>query len=270
MKMAIIGLLRHFGYQITRVGDGIPRRTFADALAHIVRMSQDIGFEPATVIDVGVADGTPDLYESFPKARLLLVEPLKEFEGVMRRICRRYNAMYVIAAASDKEGVVSINITPDLHGSSLLKPKETSLILKTREVKTVTLDALIEDFDMEAPFVLKVDAQGGELRILEGAIKTVEKSEVIILEVQLFQGTEGGPQLFDIVAFLKSKGFVAYDIVGNNYRPLDRALAEVDIVFVKEDGIFRSSHLFATPEQRRKQFARPDRRFRRIQSEDRV
>ncbi|GAI90915.1 unnamed protein product, partial [marine sediment metagenome] len=77
----------------------------------------------------------------------------------------------------------------------------------------------------------------------------------------MFQFVEDGPQLFDIVAFLKQKGFVVYDIVGHNYRPLDDALAEVDIVFVKEKGMFRSSPLFASPEQRKRQFAQPDERF---------
>lgn len=79
--------------------------------------------------------------------------------------------------------------------------------------------------------------------------------------MQLFQCVEDGPQFFDIVAFLKQKGFAVYDIVGHNYRPIDHALAEVDIVFVKEKGMFRASHLFASPEQRKEQFAKPDKRF---------
>jgi hypothetical protein len=32
-------------------------------------------YNPATIIDVGVASGTPELYAAFPNAFLLLVDP---------------------------------------------------------------------------------------------------------------------------------------------------------------------------------------------------
>ncbi len=261
MKRVIVNFLRHFGYQITRAGKGIPRITLADALSHIAKVSRGFGFEPKTVIDIGAADGTYELYRAFPKARFLLVEPLKEFEGELQRICRQYDATYVIAAASNKKGTASINISPELYGSSLLNPKESCPEFKTREVPTVTIDRLVEDLNLRDPFIMKIDAQGSELHILMGAIKAIEKSEVIILESQLFQFADDAPQFYDLVSFLWHQGFVVYDIVGHNYRPLDSALAEVDIVFVKEEGIFRQSHQFASPEQRRKQFAIPDKRF---------
>ena len=39
------------------------------------KFSQDI----TLVIDVGVADGTPDLYRAFKSHRKILIEPIKEF-----------------------------------------------------------------------------------------------------------------------------------------------------------------------------------------------
>ena len=67
---------------------------------------------------------------------------------------------------------------------------------------------------------------------------------MVILEVSLFQFVEGGPELHNVVAFMKAKGFVAYDMFGGHTRPLDGALAQVDIVFVKERGVFRTSHVY--------------------------
>jgi hypothetical protein len=40
------------------------------------------------------------------------------------------------------------------------------------------------------------------------------------------------------------------------YRPLDGALSQFDLAFVKESGVFRQQHVYATPEQRRAQDAR--------------
>ena len=52
---------------------------------------------------------------------------------------------------------------------------------------------------------------------------------------------KGAPEFFEVIKFMKDKGFVVYDILNGFYRPLDKALGQVDIVFVKEDGKFRKT-----------------------------
>ena len=49
---------------------------------------KDNGFNPYTIIDVGVAKGTPDLYDVFPDSFFYLIEPLKEFESDLIKILR--------------------------------------------------------------------------------------------------------------------------------------------------------------------------------------
>ena len=270
MKKVVQWLFNSCGFHITRIRKSsevtktTARRTLSDALEYVAKLSLEIGFEPSTVIDVGVADGTPELYRSFPNSKFLLIEPIKEFKDSLEAICKQYDAKYVIAAATGQKGTTFINITPDLSGSTILAPKEPYLEFKAREVTTVTIDGLVDELGLKSPFIIKVDAQSSELHVLSGAIRTMERSEIIVLEVPMFQFVEGGPQFFDIVSFLKKNNFVVYDIVGNGYRSLDNALAEVDIVFVKENSIFRSSHLYASPEQRRRQFVNPDERFESI------
>jgi hypothetical protein len=61
-----------------------------------------------------------------------------------------------------------------------------------------------------------------------------------------------GPQLYEIVQWMKDHGFVAYDLFGGQNRPLDGALAQMDLVFVKEKGFLRKYHHYATREQREK------------------
>lgn len=85
---------------------------------------------------------------------------------------------------------------------------------------------------------------------MRGAEKVLSESELVILEASLFQFFQGGPQLHDVVIFMKDRGFVVYDIFGGHYRPLDGALAQVDMAFVRENGQFRKYHQYATAEQR--------------------
>jgi hypothetical protein len=49
---------------------------------------------------------------------------------------------------------------------------------------------------------------------------------------------------------MENAGFAIYDLFGVSYRPLDGALAQADLCFVKSDSVFRKDHQFATAEQR--------------------
>jgi FkbM family methyltransferase len=118
---------------------GLPRTTFTEILDHVVRM----GFRPSVVIDVGVAYGTFDLYEKFPNSKFLLIEPIKEWEVVLKEISRKYGAKYVLAAAGAKPGKIVINVHSDLSASSIFQEVEGSHVDGIpREVRVVTLDDL--------------------------------------------------------------------------------------------------------------------------------
>ena len=72
---------------------------------------------------------------------------------------------------------------------------------------------------------------------------------MVVLEVSLLGFFDGAPQFADVVGYMKTRGFVAYDVLPGWTRPLDHALGQVDIVFVQDDGIFRRSQAFADPQQ---------------------
>jgi FkbM family methyltransferase len=206
------------------------------------------------VIDVGVAFDTRELYEEFPEAAFLLVEPLAEFEPFLKKICSQYKAQYVLAAAGESSGTVSLNVHPDqLDCSSLFREAEGAQVDgEPRNVPMVTIDDLCKDRGLNGPYLLKVDVQGAELRVLAGAVQTLQHCEAVILEVTLFGTMIDGPQLADVVAYMQGRGFVVYDLWGMLYRPLDGALAQVDMAFVRKDSKLREVHAFATPEQRTK------------------
>ena len=161
---------------------------------------------------------------------------------------------YTLAAATSKPGVTTMNVHPDLVGSSLYLENETSNVNGLpRTVPAVTLDSLCQDKKTSGPYIVKIDVQGAELDVLDGAAKVLQEAELVILEVSFFQFFEGGPQLHDVVQYMKSKGFVAYDIFGLQYRLLDNALSQADVVFVLETGRFRVHHYYATRDQRERQ-----------------
>lgn len=217
-----------------------------------LEQAKRLGFEPRTVIDVGAGIGTFELYETFPKARHILIDPLEENRPYLEKIVRRLaNAEYIIAAAAESSGTVTINVHRDLFASSLYSEYEGPDVDGTpRTVPAITLDEVCEERQLEGPYLIKVDVQGAELNVLTGASRVLEDTEYVVLEVCLMGFFLGGPQLHDVVAFMKERGFVVYDILDYAYRPLDGAMSHVDIAFVKESGRFRKDYTYATKEQR--------------------
>ena len=254
LKAQLKNILKFFGFELRKIHpEGNKTNIFArranmyEVLEHIC----NLGLKPQTIIDVGVANGTFELYENFPDAFHLLVEPLVEYEAALQDICIKYKAEYVISAATNHSGTITINIHPDQVGSSILKETEgVHADGIPRQVATVTLDELCEKRNLLPPYAIKIDVQGAELIVLDGAKNLLRDTEVIILEVSLFKFHIDAPEFYDVVSYMKDRRFVVYDIFGGHNRPIDGALAQVDMVFVKEDGLFRKTHNWANPEQR--------------------
>lgn len=55
------------------------------------------------------------------------------------------------------------------------------------------------------------------------------------METALIATLEGSPEFAQVVALMKSSGFVLFDLTGVIRRPLDEAAAQVDAVFVPEE-----------------------------------
>lgn len=239
IKDALHGLLNHCGLEIHARGK---YRTTSAALQH----ARHLGFCPNTVIDVGVADGTPELYQTFPEATHLLIEPLSEYESALKSICQKYKGLYVLAAAGPQVGELKINVhSGDLLGSSFLKESDGAEFDGVeRVVPIVRVDETCRQHNLSGPYLLKADVQGFELEVLAGAGGILSELEFIILETTLFEFYKGGAQFYDVVAYLKQIGYVVYDIVDGTKRPLDGALCQVNTVFVKESGRFRQSHRY--------------------------
>jgi FkbM family methyltransferase len=224
------------------------RRTLPPILAHY----KALGLAPATVIDVGVGPGTPDLYEGLPSARLVLVEPLAEWRSQLEGIRATRSAEVVTAAAGAEAGQARISVHRAPWCSSMLGAyRGEDAEQEWRTVPVVRLDDVAQDLSLQGPFVLKADVEGAELQVLAGATEVLAETELVLLELSLFELVPGNPQLHEVVAWMHERGFVIGELYDGHNRLLDDSLARLDAAFVKEGGRFRSSHAYATPEQAR-------------------
>ena len=214
-------------------------------MAAVLDNMKRLGLDPATVIDVGVGYGTPELWEAFPRARLLLVEPIADRFG--GRVPERAELVEAAAGAAAGRATITIHRAPEM--SSVLGTWTGDREGEPREVPVVRLDDAVRERGLPGPYVLKVDVEGAELSVLDGAPEVLAATEVVLLEVRFFELVPGAAQLHDVVPYMRERGFVAYDVFGGAIRLSDGALAVTNLAFVREDGRFRRDHAFGSPEQ---------------------
>lgn len=216
-----------------------PTRNFDQYFEHV----KSLGFMPGTVFDVGVANGTPALYRHFGNAYYFHFEPLPEFKESVEKIATRYGGECHFCALSDKEGTADIYKTNDLFGSSLLHKNRTKGN-NVEEIKMRRLENIVsERLDrLDKPFLIKTDCQGGDLSVIKGAGRILKYAEIIIMEASLykFRGNDH-PDIYDIMKYMYENNYRLHDILDGLFRPYDNSLAQLDLVFVKEDGYFRKS-----------------------------
>ncbi len=139
-----------------------------------------------------------------------------------------------------------MTIWDDLACSSLLPTPDDQLKNdgKQRDIDIITLDELIQSGTINNPELIKLDIQGFELEALKGASLTFGHTEVYILEVSLIPFTDnpGMPLIGEVINFMLERGYVVYDFPGFARRPLDGALGQCDICFVKREGFLRKSN----------------------------
>ena len=238
------------GYELTfkAIGYELRRKNLHDmflirqSLNEALEQLKYVGYHPDLIIDVGAADGTPPLQTAFPKSQFFWIEPLKEFEPALRSLQQKLQGDYSITAVGSSEGSFVLNVHKDLHGSTLLNEIDGKDADGTqRQIPVTTLNKLstIHNWKTFRKILLKVDVQGFELEVLEGSKEILSNIDVIMLEVSFFRFLKNAPDFYDIIAYMKDIGFVVYDIVGGINRPLDYALGQKDLVFVKDNGFFR-------------------------------
>lgn len=201
-----------------------------------------LGFAPRTLVDVGVAYGSPyphdhSLYQAWPDAFLVLVEPLAEFNPYIQEILRDRQGIHFATALGDAEGEALIRIDGTWIACSSIEtraPIEYSGDSgSSRIIPVTTLDTLLRQHQFKPPFGLKIDTEGWEYRVVKGATEFLVDTEFVIAEVAVADRFIGGYSFAEFVAFMDAAGFSACDFLDIG-RARDSSVTFIDVVFRKD------------------------------------
>lgn len=228
---ARLNALHPFGHVLVRDSAAPSWERFLDDLRRR-------GRTPRTVVDIGVAWGTPTLYRALPDAHYVLVDPTQESLPYLRSWAEKLDAEVHNVALGDREGVLEISIpAKDIGAASLLEDEAQGEVAARYEVSVHRFDQLIGP--LEKPALCKIDVQGAELDVLRGMGDRVGDFAAFIIEVSVLATVRDGPELIDVASFMYERGYVVWDVLALGRRPLDGALAQMDLVFVPRDDPWR-------------------------------
>jgi hypothetical protein len=97
-------------------------------------------------------------------------------------------------------------------------------------VRITTLDTWLSESSLEAVHVLKLDTQGSELGVLEGAQQALGDVRVLEIEVELNPIYAGQPLFGDVDHFLRDRGFVLWRLGNLTHYGLADVPAEAVVV----------------------------------------
>ena len=193
-----------------------------------------------TIVDVGAHSGQfiDAVCLISPKASIIAIEPN---ETLCNELEHTYGDRITIVrgVASNKNDYGEIVVTDDFASWSMLKPKEIMnesyghgfTHITTNKVKSFTLDSICADIPVID--ILKIDVQGYERQVLEGATDVLNRTKCIIVEVTYYNHYDGDISFWELHNVLKANRFVLYDLT-KPFRLNDVSLWS-DAIYVKRD-----------------------------------
>jgi FkbM family methyltransferase len=190
------------------------------------------GATPTGFIDAGAHFGeTQNIIRSvFPDKRVVSFEANPFCEPMLKQAGGEY--IICLLGRETKEKVEFYLNPNDLTSTGCSIYKETGHFFENAAVREIPMYRLDDVVPVEANLnFLKMDVQGAEIDILEGAAKLLPTIKWIYLEVSFIKCNEGAP-LFDFVFdYMRKKQYRVADIVDPTW--LDNQLIQCNFLFEK-------------------------------------
>ncbi|MCG8331322.1 MAG: FkbM family methyltransferase [Chitinophagales bacterium] len=176
------------------------------------------------VIDIGANTGqfAESLYDFGYKGKVISFEPVNNAYQELLKRSKTYPNWQVAerCAIGSEDGEIEINVSDDTVFSSILEIKDTyvshnqkSQIVRKEKTPVHRIDSILDQYipEKDAVIMLKIDTQGYEKEVLDGAVETLKRSKGLKIEIPLYAiYADTRFEFYDIMEFAKTNGFHPY------------------------------------------------------------
>jgi len=183
------------------------------------------------MIDAGASNGriSRRLLHKFPAAHAYAFEPNPLYAETLRQYAKDDNRFHPqFLALSDHEGTATLHVTESPGSTSLFAPgnrlrqmqPEGASVKSLEQIELVTIDQWAQRSGDPAIQLMKFDIQAGELKALQGAVRVLRSSTLLVYtEIWFNPVYEEGAIYSQIDLFLREHGFALYDMFKPKYSP---------------------------------------------------
>lgn len=220
-------------------------KPFSATALNLVRSLTDYGCNPITVIDAGANVGqfSRAILQTFRGSHVYGFEPLL---GAYNKLIENFRedprARFTRCALGSEPGSAVLNVNSFSQSSSLMPLSEnhkdafpTAEEVGQESIEVARLDDMVDAASLDKPILLKIDVQGFELQVLEGANATLAHVDYVLVEVGLVPLYVGEPSFRAVMNFLENAGltFIA---------PISTLRDEKKKITIQMDALFARRH----------------------------
>lgn len=198
------------------------------------------------VLDIGANTGqfAHELRRAHFTGTIVSLEPLSEAYAELA--VHAANDSYWLterAAVSDAPGMLTINVAGNSVSSSVLpmasrhaEAAPQSRYVATEQVTATTVDEMVERHHLDpATTLLKIDVQGYEKTVLDGAQKSLPHIGAVRTELSLVELYDGQPLLPEMLELLIEQGLELWLVEPGFSDPSSGRLLQLDGTFLRSE-----------------------------------
>ena len=205
-------------------------------------------FRIELVLDIGANIGQfgEELFAHGYTGELISLEPLPDAHAALRATASKHARWKVLEplAAGQDERMVEISVAGNSYSSSVLEMLDRhvqaapgSAPIGKIEVRQKTLDQMFSgQLNLRRPALLKIDTQGYEHAILQGAAQCLEQVSLVLLELSLQPLYRNQTLWLDLIEYMARKGFDVWWVQPEFCDPKTGQLLQINGLFHRKQG----------------------------------
>jgi FkbM family methyltransferase len=215
-------------------GAGLPSPPQFPSIEESLETLHRLGLNPHFCVDIGAYQGEwAKMFKSkFPTSKVFMVEAQETKRSYLEEVVQHYpdqvSMEIALLGATDDQ---IVEFTEMESGSSVFaeaSPYERNIVKR----KTSRLDTLLTEGKYPSVDFLKIDVQGYELQVLNGASTALAQATAVLMEASLVPTNNGCPLIAEVIAYMDQAGFRLFDFC-SQIRRKDGVLWQTDLLFLR-------------------------------------
>lgn len=247
MKKIIQKVLRLFGYRIVNINSlktckkGLENNSSKESMISTVfNIFKEVGFEPTHILDIGANHGTwtREVLKYYPDSNYTLVEPQEWLKESFSDLLESDKIQFLPIGAGKENGRFNFTLVDRDDSCSFGYTESQAKVSGFRqiEVEVKTINQIVQESLFPKPDMVKIDAEGLDLEVMQGSSDLFGVTEVFLIEATV-NCKQYDNSMLKVITYMDSIGYSLFDITDLN-RPFNKkTLWLTELVFVKKGGM---------------------------------